>query len=360
MSDLHVQRKEGGNAYVVERGDMLVDNLMFHGYESVGPLKPGLKAMLKDSLRKSRKFKLDAKACEACGWLVDDHPELIVQYSEFARAPFPTTWIEVPATTTLEKGAEVRHGWLIKGNDIYSFLEVANNGVPSTTMLTPVVATLHRPMPLAEQYKFADLGQTSRLGIDQVMWGRVLYEKIPTKLRKSLREQHSLGLTMPWKSALHEKNKELSQKMLTNLVHGEMVDVLGFLMLLMRPNHAKVIREAGKERRRSTGGKWKTFFAHNVVTVDLESKPLVKRIKAAVRRENNLRRRHEVRGHYCHNEAAKRTSSHTHEWAQVSDTMWECAYPHCGAKRWWKKAHERGSAEVGYVTKHYEVTDSRR
>ena len=348
-----------------ERSPMMVDDLMFLGWQSIGPLRHGLKTRLKDGLRTSRKFVLDHKAWDTASWLLDEHPELIGQYSEFAQAPFPKTWIEVPGHKPPGETTSVRRGFLLLGNEMYSFLEMIDkeeygDGLTAIrNVLVPITATLHRPMPMSEQLALCELGGISRLGIDELMWGKGVYEDMPVKYRKTLREHHSLGLTMPMKNALHEKNAELAQKMFHGLQLGDLADVLSILMLLMRPSHTKVIRDEPKERRQ-LGDRMKTFFAHNVVTVNLESKPLVKRISNSIRRESLLRRRHEVRGHYCHNREARETTSHAHYWEQTSDTQWECAYPHCDAKRWWKKAHERGSAEIGYVTKHYKVTDSRQ
>jgi hypothetical protein len=37
----------------------------------------------------------------------------------------------------------------------------------------------------------------------------------------------------------------------------------------------------------------------------------------------------------------------------MEPTIWQCAK--CSGKRWWRKAHERGDASLGWVNKHYVV-----
>jgi hypothetical protein len=86
------------------------------------------------------------------------------------------------------------------------------------------------------------------------------------------------------------------------------------------------------------------------------------RLMGTERESGVVKRRHEVRGHYCHNETG-RSRECVHEWTvdfhedddPNDPDHWKCKS--CGGKRWWRVEHHRGSAEVGFVVKDkYSVT----
>ena len=95
-------------------------------------------------------------------------------------------------------------------------------------------------------------------------------------------------------------------------------------------------------------------MAYTVVTIPLDPQPTLRLIGTPAG-DIVERRRHEVRGHYCHNEAYRRGTAMgcIHEWEQdpdrPDDAHWKCTS--CEGKRWHRRVHTRGSAEVGYSDK---------
>jgi hypothetical protein len=110
-------------------------------------------------------------------------------------------------------------------------------------------------------------------------------------------------------------------------------------------------------------GKNTVYHTHTSVTIDLDPIPGLRAEIASG--PGALRRRHEVRGHYCHDANARdyhRIAGCIHEWLPADEEWtplggaykadrvnhWLCEA--CGGKRWWKTEHTRGDATLGFVS----------
>jgi hypothetical protein len=342
----------------------LADELMFNhkAYSDMMPRK--LNERIRTGIRDSRKFVYDASASRRVAELCLLNADMIADYSEFVRLPYEKTWIELDARAMfkrLQPLADSNHqpddriGFLFDGDDVFVGVSAqpANGGKPSY-MLMPVSYHLQRPMVLEQELKVSRLLGISRGQLDHFLWGEA-YDRLDPSRRRALRHQHTVDF--PIFPAMERAG--LFGNFLTGGGTGDLKLLLAAAMLLMRPNLTRVIREKTEDSRLRTITGVRTFLAHKVVTVKLRQEPMVKRIHSALCAVRNKVRRHEVRGHYCHNRAAKRSQC-IHDWLETKPDHWECQLPGCTAARWWRKPHERGDASVGVVTKHYHVTDGRQ
>jgi len=98
------------------------------------------------------------------------------------------------------------------------------------------------------------------------------------------------------------------------------------------------------------------------VTIDIDAVPTMRLIGTPAG-DAVPRRRHEVRGHYCHNAEAHdyaRIAGCQHEWL-AADAFWEplrgtrisdanhWVCDACGGHRWWQRTHKRGDESRGTV-----------
>jgi hypothetical protein len=139
---------------------------------------------------------------------------------------------------------------------------------------------------------------------------------------------------------------------------GELRNIITMLLLLNEPSVAQYLAETPKYKTFHRG-KSTSYFAHTVVTINLEQAREYIRTNGF----GSQKRRHQVRGHYCLNFDAHEYEKIgcVHNW-QVdfhrdddpdNPNHWVCAT--CGGKRWWRHEHVRGDATIGYVQKTYNV-----
>jgi hypothetical protein len=149
-------------------------------------------------------------------------------------------------------------------------------------------------------------------------------------------------------------------------------NIVAILLMMNRPSLTKYIHNANAGRGFHKG-KVMPYLSHTTVTIDIDARPTLKLI-GTPQGDAVPRRRHEVEGHFCHDETARdfsRIAGCIHEfapthgpvddWAPWPDAPlgvpgepgcprnWVCAA--CGGKRWWVKEHGRGTAEKGFVVK---------
>lgn len=129
---------------------------------------------------------------------------------------------------------------------------------------------------------------------------------------------------------------------------GEFRVALCALLLLNQPNTIHL--EPIKSRKNLGINGRKRYAAHSTVNINLGERKQYKKYFGHVLRSSP--RRHEVRGHFAHYHCKPNCE---HEWPTMpnEDMQWCCK--HCGGLRVWRKAHTRGDAGVGFVTKNYEV-----
>jgi hypothetical protein len=207
---------------------------------------------------------------------------------------------------------------------------------------------------------FKDEGEEAGTQFDEFLWGSSYYRMDPA-LRSRLRELNSIA---PFSFASHV-SFELAELLLSQALlegGGELRTILALLLMLNRPTVTRYEEVAAG--RGWIRNKHVPYMAHTAITIDLDAVPTMRLIGTEAG-EGVPRRRHEVRGHFCHDHTARdylRIAGCIHDWQvtaldeKIPDfpIRWECAA--CGGKRWWKHQHERGDASRGWVSHDYNVT----
>jgi hypothetical protein len=97
---------------------------------------------------------------------------------------------------------------------------------------------------------------------------------------------------------------------------------------------------------------------HTKVTLAVPREQAVQRLGRSFGYDFGRRRRHPVRGSWCHARTGERAGNPNchHEFDTTDPLRQKCT--RCGATRWWRAEHERGDAGLGYVTHDYDVRAS--
>jgi len=352
-------------------------------------LLPKAAEQIQRGVRNARKFVLDEEAAERIGNVVAEIPELIVREHQFARAPFDLTWIEWPSFHYW-KALKDREPALYEWAGLYGNEDTADymtgylidhgriNVVAGGTMadkevppeLTPMQYRLHTEWPMDDQLEFCRRVGMSRRTIDQYLWGSS-YGQLSEDERRLLRTYNTAEFVPfnPAHSGFAHYNANSTMESAARSCVGELRTVIALLLMLNRPSIA-MYRNTLPNHRGWMKGKVVPFMSHTTVSVSLDAVRVLRLIGTPAG-ESVARRRHEVKGHYCHDRTAReymRIAGCIHEWqpchdewtpwpdAPMSDVNhWMCKA--CGGKRWWRADHERGTAEVGFVAHDgYEVT----
>jgi hypothetical protein len=373
-----------------KRGTTLADRFVarrWPAHERI--LLPRAVEQIQRGVRNARKFVLDEEAARRVAKVVAEIPDLLVREHQFARAPFDLTWIEWPSyyywmemrdrfpelhaqgdgfgeTST----ADYMTGYLFDQGRINAIAGGIMSDKNVAPELTPMQYRLHTEWPVEEQLEFGRRIGASRLGIDKFLWGST-YEQLGEDERRLLRTYNTAEF-VPFNPAhpgfaLPNADNGLVEP--ARGCVGELRTVIALLLILNRPSLA-VYRTTLPNHRGWHKGKTIPFMSHTVVNVSLDAVPMLRLIGTPAG-ESVARRRHEVRGHYCHDKTARdymRIAGCIHEWQGCDEewTPWADApmrdvnhwlCKSCGGKRWWRADHERGTAEVGFVAHDgYDVT----
>lgn len=315
-------------------------------------VEKGMGRALTRLVQRSHKFVFDTDACVRLGEFLQNNPDIIADAAEFARPPYPQTWVELDlGEVNVGKGAPEAldeaflAGILFDNDNVYVAMSTGEESV-----WLPVCWQLNSGPTAPEIFEEMRIGDP-----DDWLWGRPLKTVEGLVDKEALRRDHRMRFFARQQSGEpvvdHPAWPYLLQSMMALLPMA-----IAAALLLLRPSLTRIIREDDGEN--NTAGQStvapKGYWATTVVTVKLRREALFKRIVKALKSERMIRRRHEVRGHYCHNRAA-RTATHEHVWEETIPDHWECAVDGCQGIRWWRKAHERGDASVGYNEKHYVV-----
>ncbi len=316
--------------------------------------------------RLAEKFVFDKEASLKVGTVLRDVPELLAEQIQFARAPFDKCWIEYDCesifgllnpgkTNPMDGYRDKRIGILVNHNRITVVSETADGLIS----LLPFIYHLNTEWTVSDQLRFCDAMQVSRLGIDHWLWGAVankFQKEGKNEYLRVLRDTNMVEFLCPEVVGI----KWSPDRMMDSCV-GDFKNHVATLLLLNRPTLTvctKVENTRGWIR-----SKPRPFMAYSAVHMALDPVPVIRKISEGSG-ESELRRRHRVRGHYCHNDAARKALLHhtcIHQW-QPADDRWEAiksevgddvehwvCLSSCGGRRWWREQHERGNAGVGYV-----------
>jgi hypothetical protein len=331
---------------------------------------------IRNRVRSARRFVFDDAGLVRAAEVMRDIPELLIREQQFARAPYDLTWIEIgnfrlwgnvivgrePDATSDEQ-----IGYLIDHGNVYVVSGGTHANPSWMPALLPLYYKLHQPWGFQQQIEFAQAAGMSRMQLDGFLWGETIYKLVgsdvqnssePTFNSRALREHHTCDL-LPTRPSIDRAH---TIRLMTDGSAGDLRNVIGLLLLLNRPSLTRYVREVGHHRG-FIKGKLRPYLSHTVVTIPVDPVPTLRKIGTA-EGEGIIRRRHEVRGHYCHDWDAREYAKIgcVHEWEvmphpddDIDDpNHWQCKI--CDGKRWWRLQHERGTAQIGFVAKHYEVS----
>lgn len=354
---------------------------------------PKASEQVKRGVRNARRFVFDEDAAERIAEIVIKVPDLLVREHQFARAPFELTWVELPAwrywmvlRASSQKGAldkwsnaidtaDHSVGYLIDHGRVNVVVAgtVAEPG--GSCVLAPLQYRLGTEWPLQDQLDFCEsVGGLSRLDLDAAMWGST-WDGLDWDARKALRANNVMEWvpTNPASKMRPERLMKARSDMLRGSV-GDLRTIIAILLVMNRPSLTRYVEDV-PHHRGFIRGKLRPFMSHTTVQIALDPIPVLRLIGTPAG-EAIERRRHEVRGTYCHDKVSRdyrRIAGCVHEyqatnkdwtpWTREDEATegqpfhWVCAS--CGGKRWWRKDHSRGDVGIGFVVHDaYQVTDS--
>lgn len=318
-------------------------------------------AALQSQTRRAEKMVFDESASIRVGELLRDVPEVLVEQAESARPPFNLMWIEYDVAAVWEtltgrsnqgdSTADDVVGLLID-HDRVNVVSLAKNGGIG---ILPFTYTLHVEWPLPDQLRFAEALGTSRIGIDRWLWGSVSNHFVQHGRDEYMRRLRDANMV-----EFLDKLDEIppgDRHYLLEASAGDFKNVIALLLLLNQPRLTEYVHVPA--RRGWIRQSQRPYMAHHVVNVSLEATKLLQNVGDGAPSELR-RRRHLVRGHYCHDETARdyaRIAGCVHDWRSAHPNWapwpdaplderehWTCRS--CGGKRWWRVQHERGDGDI--------------
>ena len=322
--------------------------------------------ILKNRARFAEKFVFDGEASERVGRVLLEVPELLVEQIQFARPPFDLCWIEYEVDRVYrilnpigwnpdDMTRDRRVGLLIEHNEIL----VVSEDFRGRLGIMPITYNLNTEWLLEDQIRFAKQLGMSRLGIDYWMWGAAAMKLIADGKRDYLR------ILRDTNKATLISNIELDEQMSTVLRNGTMGDFKNHVAILLMLNQPAMTQYVEVPRGRGwIGHKPKPYMAHRTVRVAMDPVTVIRQFSHG-EGSGAVRRRHRVRGHYCHS-ARARVAVCEHQWVAVGaewtpivvevgddPERWTCN--RCQGRRWWREAHARGDAGIGWIDHDYRV-----
>ena len=351
---------------------------------------------MRDHLREAKLFVLDEQAAGYAAEFIRDHPAAIAHDQEFAIPPFPRMYVELPYSKflrTVNKANELlldskyddtEVGYFFDGPTVYVLSRMRDDPpTDAASMVMPICYRLNKPFTLKEELAVCDDLGISRIGIDLLYWGssypltldseaaandiknithpeRVL--KPHTKIlweMSALREHHSFE---PW----YATDVVTRRDMLAPLIKSAAGDLRNIIAMVLFLNRTSEVRfdDTMPPHKGWIGPRPAMFLKHNIVRVKLDPK---QRFIKTYGGHGAWRRRHDVKGHYCHDKVARAqgtghnmipwiptSSTHEPQWVEYDVNRWRCMV--CGGRRWHRHACSRGSKDKGSVVKTYEVT----
>jgi hypothetical protein len=378
---------KGSKERTDKRQALIVDRFIHRRFTAKEQLfHPAAIDQMQRAARKANKFVLDEEAARRVARVVLEVPDLLVREHQFARAPYDITWIEWPSHVywqTLRDAKPAAYdrlgmwgdretadhsvGYLIDHGRVNTITSGTVRHPDADVYVSPLQYHLNTEWPLRDQIAFAQMVGTSRLGIAAAMWGST-FDELDREARRLLRDNNVMEMVPlnPKHPTSHRLRDTLAASVQGSV--GDVRTIIAILLMLNRPSITKY-RQV-QSGRGIVRGKSMAYMSHTVVDVSLDAVQTL-RLIGTPSDDRIEKRRHEVRGHYCHDETAREYARiagciHQYEphdanwkpWLNApADEVnhWVCAQ--CGGRRWWRKSHIRGSAIEGFVLKDgYNVT----
>lgn len=286
---------------------------------------------LRQKLREAKRFVLDTAATIRFAEFVRDCKPLIIREQAFARAPYDQTWIEFNYDryreffdTPLDNDT-TRMGFLIDNSTAYSLIDTNKHAA----LVNPVKFELRSPWTPTSQASFLHTVKAPDSLVDN-----------------PLTVSNSLGL-LPTRTPF-----QYSAKTMAGASLFPVLSTTAILLLLTRPSLITYLQDVPSSKHFHSG-KHLRHVSYTVITI--ESDPRKAFLRKGASGEGSPHRRHGVRGHYATSRRPEAADC-LHVWLEETPTRWRCA--ECGAKRWWRKEHERGSEALGRVVQSHHLRAS--
>jgi hypothetical protein len=351
---------------MAKRDMMIADRLMMA--EKSLMLPRATFHMIRNRVRSAHKYVFDRAGCVRLAEVIRDSPDILVREHQFARAPFDVTYIELAAfdafwTVLNNRPADdivPALGFLVDHDTVYTLDKRGD--------VMPLTYHLNTPWAVEEQLEFVNTTSMSRIGIDGFLWGTT-YNLLNSDERRVLRAHHAVR-TLPLQDLLQPIRQKVFTIVAEETIAG-MRTIIATLLLLNRKNVTVPINEIGHHRGFHKG-KQRVYMAHTVMTIHIDPIPTLRKIGTPAEASVE-KRRHEVMGTWCHDQAFRigEANGCLHDWVPhplyigkekghleadghfVHDN-WLCQT--CNGHRWRRDQHMRGNSLTGYVDKTYKVT----
>lgn len=308
----------------------------------------------------AHKFVLDDKASSFVGSLLHRAPLEVLQEHEFARTPFPVTWVEIDhkaywshlgLPSQVPTGREDTHvGYLFDHNKVWMIAKSMDRPDPS---LIPMLINLHQRISFEQELRIAEYVGTSRLMLRYALLGNVNVAENSDWWMGDEATEICRSHRLEWYE--HDYYRKLSHEHRVAILQGSaghLKMILTLALLLTRPGQKVMLNSDVAHHRAIYRGKNIVYKAHHHVTIRLAHRDPVVRFTTAL--ATGLHRRgHGVRGHWAQTRRLIARGC-GHQWDIIAEGRYQCAA--CSAKRWWVRDHTRGDTTKGFVTKDYPVT----
>ncbi len=322
-----------------------------------------------NGVRVARKFIFDAQASRSLARLTVDHPNRLVSCLEDCHAPHEKTWVEFDnlswhrEISTSEGGSVSLHpdtaqclGFLWeKGVLRFGFGSPNNESARSELrkffLISPISYDVSKGWSSKEIVDFCQRTETTPVELASFLTGTT-YNDLSVSERMDVLHSVRVEISSNFICTLSSKAWKGIWKTLRNECAGEFRTGIFALALLSHPIGAQIVSEV-PVRKHFVRGKLKVLPSHTIVTVDLNSCRLFRPTGTGTGSE---KRRHDVRGHFCHSGGDRYCD---HSWVEhgmsskTGEKQWNCSK--CSMFRWWRVSHVRGNSLLGFVDHDYKV-----
>jgi hypothetical protein len=312
-----------------------------------GLLSPANQKDVKGLSFRARQFIFDEAASAAVGTFIRTCPDIIIDQLEFAQLPYEVTYIEVDLQAmhaalgrpTSNSGIEAdwKIGFLAYNGAIWSLSNARNHLDARVNPFGTIdigIKKVHGGASVQEASILQMLGST--------------YNDLSPERRRKFADRFGIGFYGP------PGQEKIMGRQLIDASTGEARTFAACLLMLYQKQNV-VITDRPFERKMARG-KSRVFMAHSTVTINLHNEGEFRKAFSITDRASP--RAHEVRFTYAHRHGTRNCE---HKWIVRHDEktgeekkQWDCQK--CGRMRWFRKAHQRGDASKGWVTKDYKVT----
>lgn len=327
---------------------------------------------IQSRLQMAKRFRLDHAGTLRYADVIKRIPDLIARNQSFARAPYDIMWVEFQFEAFYKHINADWSKWDDRGDRTMGFLIdhdraylMTCGAYDKTVAICPFSYELHSPSDSQTPYvewQAAEVPGSYKLAnsMDIFFWGHA-FDHLSDEDRAALRNHHHMR-PLPLITGDEKKVADIYGRLLSECV-GDLRNIVTLLLLLNRPSLTSFKQDFARKQG-FIRGKLRQFLSHSTVTIDLDPIPTLC-LLGTKDGDGVSKRRHEVRGHWCHNQEAHdyaQIAGCIHEWRRdfsyIDDDPdrpdhWLCAS--CGGKRWWRHEHYRGTAELGFNEKEYLV-----